>query len=184
MSAQPARHLQPVTDAPIPIVVNPATGERMGELPEFTQILEDALVKAEHRIRYLDGRITHLERDEEAEARKHQFWAEAQMLHDWWALATGHEGTKFGAAEFEQILPRLRERDIGPIDILKAIAGAAFDPGTQRMKNGRTKRFDDFELVMRSDSKLRSFMERAPGLPDPNLWKRWLLDRIEAQLKH
>jgi hypothetical protein len=184
MSTDPARrHLKPVEEAPPLIVVNSETGERVGTLAEVTQETEDALVKAERRIRYLDGRITGLERDEETEARKHELWAEGEALHEWWRLATGHPGRQFGADEFYQVLPRLKDRECGPIGVLHAIAGAAFDPGTKRMKNGRTERYDDWELVTRSPAKLDSFRNRAPVGADEHQWKRWLVSHIEAQLE-
>jgi len=178
------RHLHPVPDDKPPlIVVNESTGERLGLLSE---------VEAEHEAEYnaLQGKyraalaqITRLTRDQEAEARKHALWAEAEALHEWWRLATGHPGRKFGADEFYQVLPRLKDKDCGPVGVLHAIAGAAFDPGTKRMKNGRMQRYDDWELITRSQDKVDSFRERAPVGADDHQWKRWLIAHIQSQLK-
>lgn len=163
-----------MSDRPTLRVVDTETGEVQDECASCLQYERD--------IRVLKARITRMERDEEAEARKHKLWAEAEAVHDWWALACGHPGVKFGAEEFHQVLPRLKERDVGLIGVLKAVAGAAFDPNTKRMKNGRMQRFDSFELIMRSRPKCDSFRERAPGRADGEEWKRWLVQRIEEAL--
>jgi hypothetical protein len=179
-----ARHLKAVEEKPPMIVVNAATGEQVGPLSQITQPIEDALTKAERRIRYLDGKITQMERDDEEVAREHALWAEGEGLHTWWRIATGRCGRKFGADEFYQVLPRLKDRECGVIGVLEAIAGAAFDPGTKRMKNGETERYDGWELVTRSPEKLDSFRARAPRKAgDEHHWRRWLLAHIEAQLE-
>jgi hypothetical protein len=178
------RHLQPVPDeSPNLIVMNAETGEQLGALEAHVEEHEHVYRQLENKYKGALAKISKLERDDEAEARKHKRWAEAEALHEWWCLATGHEGRKFGADEFYQVLPRLKERSCGPIGVLHAIAGAAFDPGTKQMKNGRTERYDDWELVTRSPAKLESFRNRAPGKLDGHEWKNWLLDRIERNFK-
>lgn len=145
---------------------------------------EDTLKQAEKQLRIANARITRMERDAEHQARRHKLWDEAEAAHNWWALACGHEGVKFGAEEFGYIVPRLKEKDVGIVGVLQAIAGAAFDPGTKTRKNGTLERFDSLELVCRNRLKFNSFQERAPGWPtDKHKWKRWLIEHIESTLK-
>lgn len=137
-------------------------------------------VQHERQIRVLNSRLTKLEQDREAQAREHRLWTEASTVHEWWRIACDHPGTKFAAEDFYLSLPRLNE--VGPVGILKAVAGAAYDPGEKRMKNGRNTRYDQWELVNRSKAKLESFTERAPGKADGEEWKGWLVGRIESRL--
>lgn len=182
MSAQ--RHLRPVEDDKPPlIVVNEATGERLGPLSDLEAEHEAEYNALQGKYRAALAQITRLTKDAEAEARKHELWTEAEALHEWWRLATGHPGRKFGADEFYQVLPRLKDRECGPVGVLHAIAGAAFDPGTKQLKNGKTERYDDWELVTRSPAKLDSFRNRAPVGADDHHWKRWLIAHIQAQFK-
>lgn len=155
-------------------IVDSESGEVFDECPVCVQYEKD--------LRILKAKLTRLQRDEEEEARKHKLWAEAETVHAWWRIACDHPGVKFGAEEFHQALPRLKE--VGPVGLLKAVAGAAYDPSTQTMRNGRKKRYDDWELICRSSAKYRSFAERAPGREDGEEWKRWLVDRIEENLIH
>lgn len=185
MSADPTRpHLHAVEDdAPPLIVVNASTGERMGSLTVVTDAAEAEYNALQGKYRAALAQITKLTKDSEAEARKHERWSEGEALHMWWRLATGRCGRKFGADEFYQALPRLKEREHGPIGVLQAIAGAAYDPGTKQMRNGKTERYDDWELICRSQAKLESFQARAPVGADDHHWKRWLVAHIEAQFK-
>lgn len=146
------------------------------------EIHEDcpSCVQYEKQIRILNTRLTKLQNDSEAKAREHKLWTEAETVHDWWRIACDHPGTRFAAEDFYQALPRLNE--VGPVGILKAVAGAAYDPGEKRMKNGRTTKYDSFELINRSKTKLESFAERAPGKVDGQEWKVWLVNRIESRL--
>lgn len=143
---------------------------------------EDAYTALERKHRAVLAEITKLKRDSESEAKKHKLWAEAQTAHEWWRLACWHPGVKFGAEEFYQALPRLRERG-GLMLLLKAIAGAAYDPGSKRMKNGGDMVYDDFELITRSKAKALNFAKRVPGGEDTEQWKAWLVQRIESHLQ-
>lgn len=179
MSAR--RHLRSVD-------VDSVSGEIVEACPhvagcEHCSDREYALDQLERKYQGALSKIGRLERDEEEEARRHKLWDEAECVHSWWRIACGHPGVKFGADQFYQALPRLKEREVGVIGMLRAVAGAAYDPNTKRMKNGRIQRFDSWELVTRSQEKCRSFMERAPGREDGEEWKRWLVDRIEEGLE-
>lgn len=163
------------------IVVDSTTGEPVERSDQTPGMLEDSLVQTERQLRTANGRITRMNRDEEHEARKNARWEEAEAVHTWWRLATGHFGVKFTAEDFKHVLPRLKER--GPIGVLKTVAGAAFDPGTTTMKNGRQMVYDDWELLNRSRAKADNFAKRAPGSENGHEWKRWLLERIESNLR-
>lgn len=156
-----------------------------GEITEqacpHCQEKEDALVALERKYRSAMAEITRMKRDAEAEARQHHLWDEAQAAHEWWRLACWHPGTKFAAEEFYQALPRLRERN-GLQQLLQAIAGAAYDPGSRRMKNGNLEIYDDWELITRSKKKVLNFGQRVYGGADSPQWKRWLIERIESNL--
>lgn len=153
--------------------------DAQGELQE----LEDcpACVQYERQMRVLNGRLTKLQQDKEAAAREHKLWTEASTVHDWWRVACDHPGVSFGAEDFYQALPRLNE--MSPVELLKAVAGAAYDPGSRKMRNGRTENYNSWELINRSKAKHESFAARAPGKPDGHEWKVWLVNRIESRLK-
>lgn len=143
---------------------------------------EAVVVQYEKDIRKLKAQITRLERDKEAEARRHKLWDEASALHDWWGMATGHAGTKFGADELHQALPRLKERT--PVEVLQGIAGIAYDPNTKQTRNGGTERYDSWELLLKSGPNLQRYMERAYQWPSKeHQWKFWLIERIEGSFK-
>lgn len=177
------RHLKPVPDTPEPLmVVNTETGEQVAPLEHFRQEAEAEYNALQGKFRAALAEITKLKRDEEADARAHELWAEAEALHGWWAIACNHPGVTFRADAFYQVLPRLKEASCGPIGVLKAITGAAYDPGSKQMKNGRFEFYNDWELINRSQSKNRSFANRVPGDPDGVEWRRWLVVHIEAQV--
>lgn len=141
---------------------------------------ERTLVQYEKDLRILKAKITKLERDTEVDARKDPLWDEGEGVFQWFALACNHEGQRFEAEEFYLIKPHLKR--VGPIGCLQAICGAAYDPGTKELKNGRLKRYDDFGLIFRSKEKLESFQERVPGPFGSENWKRWLVERIDSNL--
>ena len=146
---------------------------------------DDVIHQLEKDMRILKGRLTRLERDKEAEDRRHKLWDEAEALHTWWLLATGHFRAEFGVDDFRYMLPRLKEKRFGPIGVLHGIAGAAMHPQEKPLRNGRVERFDSIELICRSAAHLERFQDRAPGDPeDPNggEWKRYLIAVIESNL--
>lgn len=174
LNAQRKLHLV-TSEQPRLMVIDTETGEQIGPL-------DDYLASYENDIRRLKARLTSLQANREAEARKHKLWAEAETAHDWWRIACGHPGVKFGAEEFYQALPRLKERN-GLMLLLKAIAGAAYDPNTKRMKNGSTMRYDDWELICRSKAKAENFARRVYGGAESEQWKGWLVQQIESNLQ-
>lgn len=179
MSTPARRHLKPVEE-PTPIaLVNTATGEQVGTLADVQAAHEAEYNALQGKYRAALADITRLKKDGEAEARRHELWAMAETAHTWWRLACWHPGVRFGAEAFYEALPRLKEPG-GLLALLQAIAGAAFDPGTKRMKNGRMKRFDDWELICRSPGKRADFAERVPGGGESEAWKAWLVQRIQS----
>lgn len=149
---------------------------------EVEQVCPSCL-RHERHIRNLNRQITELTRNEEEEAREDERWPEVECLHEWWALATNHERTVFGAKEFYEATARIKERT--PVEILQAIAGIAFDPNTKQTKNGRIERYDSWSLLMKSGPNMQRYMERAPGVPvNDHKWKFWLINKIEGSFKN
>lgn len=178
------RHLEPVeSDQRIYRVIDPATGDyedHIGGCPECGE-KKDALVTLQFKMEALAAEVTRLKRDPQAEAEKHKLYAEGEAVHTWWRLATWHPQTKFEHIEFYQALPRLKER--GPVELLKAIAGAAFEPGSKTYKNGEVETYDSWELICRSKSKCDSFAKRAYPSPKGEKWKLWLLSKVESNFQ-
>lgn len=179
MSA-PERHLRPVEDKPTIRLVN-ADGEQIGTLAEVEASHEAEITAFQQKYRGALSEITKLKTDKEAEARRHEWWAQGETLHDWYAIASGHPGRKFGAEEFYQALPRLGD----PYPFLQAIAGIAFDPkrASKPQRNGKFTLYDSWEHLTRNVTNFDSYRDRAPHPDDEHGWKRWLVAHMEAQLE-
>lgn len=168
------------------VYVNVETGESVTECPHCLQAKAE-VAELERDLRIKRTMITKLKRDKEAEARDSKYWPIAEVIYDWWRVACSHQRAKFNYQDFEDMKPRLADgKNGGALEVLKGIAGAAFDPGTRPMANGGLQRFDDLELVVRSPSKLRSFTQRVPGGEDGEAWRAWLSNRVKelAPLEH
>lgn len=159
------------------VLVDLETGEQIEECPHCRE-LEAQITMAERDLRRYRARLTKLERDAERDARAHKLWAQAEAAHNWWAIACDHPGVTFEAEEFNYLLPHLKARDRGLYVVLQAIAGAAYDPACKPQRNGKTKRFNDLELITRTKKHLHDFAGRAP-----ENWKRYLVSTIEGKLK-
>lgn len=144
---------------------------------------DDVIHQYERDLRVMKGRLTRLERNKEADDRSNKLWPEAEQLYAWWMLATGHFRSQFSIEDFRHMRPRLKEKDIGPIGMLQAIAGAAHEPSERPMASGRIERYDSIELICRERDRTLNFQERVPGDPEGHEWKRWLLNRIESNLQ-
>jgi hypothetical protein len=164
-------------------LVDPKTGdfEDFAGCPDCAD-KEDVIAKMERQARVDGGRITRLERNKEVEDRNHKLWPEAEQVYSWWCLATGHLRSQFTVEDFRHMRPRLKEKDIGPIGLLQAIAGAAHEPSERPMSSGRIEKYDSIELICRERDRTLNFQNRVPGDPEGHEWKRWLLDRIESNL--
>lgn len=124
------------------------------------RLLKDQLDGAEQEIRAWRVRYRELARNVEQEAKDHEAYAEVKELFDLWRKRCGHPRARFNAGRFNLALP-FWQKD-GPALCRRAIEGAAFDPFTQRRKNGTIKRFDDWELIFRNRGKFEEFANRAP----------------------
>lgn len=144
---------------------------------------EDALETLHFKMTAMAAEITRLKRDPEEVARQHKLWDEAECAHTWWRLACWHPKTRFEADEFFAAKPRLTERDCGLEGLLKSIAGMAFDPYEAVLRNGYTMVYNDFQRAC-DKQKAKYFAKKVPGGPGSELWKRWLIERIEANLGH
>ncbi len=168
-----ARHLYPVPD--------PQTGEiqctHSYDCPQCAEKL-DAYDVLEKKHRGALAEISRLKNDREVQAREHRLWTEAQAVFDWWRLACWHPKSQFKADTFYEVKPRLEE--VGAVGVLKAVCGLAFDPTETRMKNGKMKKFDSWELMCRSQWKCEDFAERVPYGEDSERWKSWLVQKIES----
>lgn len=183
MASRAARHLQPVKDEPQRIwrLIDPATGDfkDYAACPTCKETNE-TLEAQTHKYHAALAEITRLKKDPQAEAEKHKLYAEAETVHTWWRLATWHPQTKFEHEEFYQALPRLAER--GPVGLLKAVAGIAFDPATKQRKNGTTATYDGWHLLT-DKAKCEDCCQRVPGGPESEEWKRWLVQRVETNME-
>ena len=167
--------------------IDPESGEIVRECPNCAE-LEGALSVTERKLRAAYSQISKLEQAAEPEkhAKKHPLYVEIEAVHTWWRLATGHFGVSFTAEDFDQALPRWKEnskRGANPcIPALKAVVGAAFDPNTTTRRNGSEKRYDDWELIFRNQTKFREMQKRAPAADSEHGWKKWLVTQIESNL--
>lgn len=162
MSATPHRHL---------VVVDQNTGEQLGDLgdqgvegcPGCAE-LADVVAGLQRDIRGWTTRYRNLERDRNAEARKHAAWPKAVEAFNHWRTACNHPRSSFDPDRFWLVQPFVERHGL---DLVKrAIDGAAFDPFTKPRKNGSVKRFDDWELIFRSAGKFEEFCNRAPTRPE------------------
>jgi hypothetical protein len=160
-------------------VVSPETGEIVS-CPSC-QHREDVIVQLEKENRLHKAKITKLERDVEIDARKDPLWDEGEGVFQWWALACNHEGSRFEAEELYLIKPHLKR--VGPVGCLQAICGAAYEPYETDQKNGRRKKHDGWDTIFATKAKMERFQERVPGEEGSELWKMWLVTKVESELR-
>lgn len=177
MSAQPARHLKPVADEVPLLVVNPETGERLGNLTDHMQPLEDALSGAERDLNSWRTRHANLLRDKEGEARESDLWPKAIEVFDYWRQKCGHPRAEWTFDRFELIRPHLERSNTGKgkarkltpemvdrnVEICKlAVDALAFDPFIKPGKNGRPIRHDGLHLAFADADTLEKRCKLAP----------------------
>lgn len=131
-------------------------------------LLQDAKTaerKLEDELRGKRLKIAKLEKDREREALEAPERERVDVLHRCWQKACkrrralGYDDRELGNRSV---------KTLGFSKCLTAIAGAAHDPGTRRLRNGRLERFDDWELVFRNYGKTKDFARRAPLRWKPN----------------
>lgn len=127
--------------------------------------LRTLLKRAEDRLQGADLEIARLKADEDEKARDNPYRGQADVMVACWKAACKRRRDP-SAEELLKACARLKKR--GLVQCLRAVAGAAFDPTKRERRNGTVERFDDFELIVRSDAKLQGFIDRAPVGWEPN----------------
>jgi hypothetical protein len=148
--AEPARHLYPV---------DPETGELLETCPNCAE-LQVQLAGAEKEIRAWRRRYDNLERDKEAEAREHEFWARALRLFKIWKRECNHPRSVWSADRFWMCVPALRH--YGDAMVEQAIRGIAYQPNTREMRNGGIERYDRWETLFANVGRIEWYANRAP----------------------
>lgn len=144
------------------------TVENFGRLIEEHRQLRLLLQRAEDRLKGADLEIARLRADEDEKAESNPYRGQADVLVACWKAACKRRRDP-SAEEILKACARLKKR--GLAQCLRAIAGAAYDPTRRERRNGTVERFDDFELLYRSDAKMASFADRAPIGWEPNAAK-------------
>jgi len=88
----------------------------------------------------------------------------AEIFYEWQRVC-GHERSRLTLDRFQcirHLLDVVHPRPYPREAFSKAIAGAAFDAFTKRMRNGRLQRYDDIALICRDGKTFESFIRRAP----------------------
>lgn len=177
MSFEPARHLQPVDDAPPLIVVNPATGEQVGTLADARQELEDQVAGLQRDVRGWAARYADLKRDRDAEAKESPVWPAALRVFEHWRCECNHPRSEFSLDRFEMIRPHLERlsrakkgRSDDPAERLAhaealcklAVDGLAHDPFVTTRKNGTSKRHTGWHLAFEIADRFEERCNAAP----------------------
>lgn len=152
--------------APPPEFDGEFTEDNFARLANEHRDLRRLLQRAEDRLKGADLEVARLRADEDEKARDNPYRGQADILVACWKAAC-HRKREPSAEEILKACARLKKRGLAAC--LTAIAGAAYDPTKRERRNGTVERFDDFELIFRSDAKLQSFIDRAPTgwTPDP-----------------
>lgn len=142
------------------LVVDPGTGEVLERGCDQCRELGDQLSGAHTEIRAWRSRYARLERDAEKDARESEFWPQAVALFGLWKEKTGHARSKWTLDRYLVCEPMLRVYGLAMCE--RAITGLAFDPFTRVMKNGATKRYDEFGRPFKNADEFESWANRAP----------------------
>lgn len=174
MAAEPARHLKPVSDEVALIVVNPDTGERVGQLADYTQRLEDEIAGLQRDIRGWAARYGDLRRDKDAEAKESPVWPAAVRVFEYWRRQTGKtKRTVFTLDRFELVRPwleKLGDPKAKPAERLEeaealcklAVDGIAFDHYIEKAKNGIDRHHTGWHLIFKEADQFEKRCNSAP----------------------
>lgn len=177
MSAQPDRHLNAVEEERLLVVLDAATGEKMGLLSDHTQTLKDQVSGLERDIRGWTTRYADLKRDREAEAKDSPVWPAALRVFDYWRQRCKHTRSEWSLDRFEMIRPFLERlsapkkgRSKDPTERLEhaeevcklAVDGIAFDCYITDRPNGTKKRHDGWHLIFGSTDHFENRCNSAP----------------------
>lgn len=167
--------LRPV---PPPAFDGEFTEDNFARLAHEHHDLRIMLGRAEDRLKGADLEIARLRADEDRKAADDPHRGQADVLVACWKAACRRRRDP-SADELLRACARLKKR--GLTACLTAVAGAAFDPTKRERRNGTVERFDDFELIFRSDAKLQSFIDRAPKGWTPTAAKVAALSGIDVE---
>jgi len=159
-----ARHLHAVP-TPIEGFNGEVTPQNFRLLLARVRELEAHEERLERELKGKRLQIAKLEADREAEAMASPERPQVECLHKLWKKACRRRR----ALHFtdRENMARAVKR-LGFDTCCRAIAGAAYDPYTRRLKNGRLERYDDLELIFRNFGKVTEFARRAPQGWKPN----------------
>jgi hypothetical protein len=152
--------------------VDPDTGELEPDIATLKAELQDKtriIIGLESTNRGLIIKNRRLEEDRAQEAREHYLYALTKILYRAWQVRCNHTGAPFTSDRFWAAEPFLRSRAYGKdlearvVAVCEAIAGAAYDPGRKRRKNGTWQRYDDWETsIFYSAGRFEEYRAKAP----------------------
>lgn len=151
--------------APPPEFDGEFTEDNFRRLVDEHKDLRVLLKRAEDRLQGADLEIARLKADEDRKAADNPYRRHVDILIACWRKACNRKREP-SAEEILKACARVKKR--GLVACLTAIAGAAYDPTKKERRNGTVERFDDFELIFRSDAKMAGFIARAPQGWAPN----------------
>lgn len=157
-----------LVDATTGEVLQDIVGVELAELKGELARSADVIAGLQRDVRGWAVRFRELQRDRAAEAREHDLWPIGERVFREWKRACRHPRSPWTPDRFWQAQPFLSDPGYGErvedreTLLLRAVAGAAFDPHTARRRNGSIKRYDDWDLIFRNAGKVEEFACRAP----------------------
>jgi hypothetical protein len=139
-----------------------ALAEAQAEIARLRKQVEDLVTlveKREKRIKGLDLQLDAMQKDQERAYLEREEREEAEVLVKVWRKGTKRR-RRLDHNDWESVCNAIKRHSFP--SVLRAIAGAVYDPGSQTRRNGTTKRYNDIELITRSASKTSDFYDRAP----------------------
>lgn len=146
-----------------------------GEIPKSYEELQAELARTlavlkgtERDLRGWMVRYRELAEDKKAEAREHILWPLGQHLFRGWQRACDHPKTPWTEDRFWLVEPFLSLPRYAPalemrvVLCCRAIIGARYDCWKKPQRNGRWKRFDEFDRIFATHASFEDFCNRAP----------------------
>lgn len=182
MSAQRARHLEPVTSEDEHLVV---VDQRTGEarpLSFFQQPLRDELDGAQQEIARLRVKNANLKRDTEARMHEHKLFSSALKAFEHWKIVCHHPNSDFTPDRFKLVQPFLKNtKRFGLPVVLRAIDGAAFQSWVSEYSNGSLKHHNGWKKIFEGIDSVEEHANRSPKgwnlavSAEMETWKRGVL---------
>jgi hypothetical protein len=137
---------------------------------------EETIKDLEKDLRVKRAQLTKRNKDLIKERLEYGRRDDVKRIHSYWQRKLGNSKA-LTADRFDAVKGMLEERRYEivdgkakkipafrwPEDFKLAVDGAAFDPMTKPMRNGKVQKFDDLELIFRDGSHMQSFIDRAPS---------------------